>query len=351
MISSLSLFLPFFPNRKTARLVLGNLAAWSYGASVVYPSPIFDPRAIVDALVEERCTALHGVPTHFLGVLAEFDRRREAGEKVDVGCLRTGIAAGSPIPIELMSNLIKKLNLVDLTNAYGMTETSPVSFQTSPADPIDKRVQTVGKVQPHVTAKLVDRHGHIVPVETPGEVCVTGYLLQKGYWHDEEHTCAVMKKDEAGTLWMHTGDEGIMDKDGYLRIVGRIKDIILRGGENLFPVQIENSLTSQDGVEEAAVVSVPDTTYGEVVGAWIVRQTGIFTSREDIRSQVVKTLNPQNAPTWIWFLGEDGTPGELPKTASGKIQKHVLRMWSKDLARKGVGMVQDTECIINSGPS
>ncbi|KAG5654579.1 hypothetical protein H0H81_000104 [Sphagnurus paluster] len=327
-----------FIYRRT-RLVLGNLAAWSHGASIIYPSAVFDPKAIVDTVVAERCTALHGVPTHFLGVLAEFDERQKNGEKLNTSSLRTGIAAGSPIPIELMKNLIAKLNLVDLTNAYGMTETSPVSFQTTPADDIIKRVETVGKVQPHVKAKLVDLDGNVVPVGTPGEICIAGYLMQKGYWEDEAQTQLVMKKDNEGTLWMHTGDEGIMDEEGYLKIVGRIKDIIIRGGENLFPVQIENALTTQESIEEAAVVSVPDEKYGEVVGAWIVRRNGTSASRESIRAGVAQSMNPQNAPAWVWFLGEDGTPEELPKTASGKVMKHVLRKWSKDLAQKEVGRV------------
>ncbi|KAF9459754.1 hypothetical protein BDZ94DRAFT_1380660 [Collybia nuda] len=330
----------------STRLVLGNLAAWSHGACIVYPSDIFDPKAIVDSVVSEKCTALHGVPTHFLGVLADVEKRQQAGEVLDMSQLRTGIAAGSPVPIELMKSLIAKLNLVDLTNAYGMSKTflltlrdSPVSFQTTPADPIIKRVETVGKVQPHVKAKIIDLEGKVVPAGVPGEICVAGYLLQKGYWEDEEHTRAVMKKDEEGTLWMFTGDEGIMDEEGYLQIVGRIKDIIIRGGENLFPVQIENALLTQGSIREAAVVSVPNHKYGEVVGAWIVRQPGTNISREAVRKSVVDAMNPQNAPAWVWFMGEDGAPEELPKTASGKVMKHVLRKWSKEMANKLVGEV------------
>ncbi|TFK41613.1 hypothetical protein BDQ12DRAFT_678249 [Crucibulum laeve] len=274
-------------------LVLGNLAAWTHAACVVYPSEIYDPPAIVDAVTQERCTALHGVPTHFLGVLAEVDKRRKEGQQMDFGSLRTGIAAGSPVPIDLMKSLIERLGLKELTNAYGMTETSPVSFQTTPADPIIKRVETVGKVQPHVRAKLIDLEGKVVPVGTSGEVCVAGYLLQKGYWGDEAQTKAVMKKDEEGTLWMHTGDEGIMDEEGYLKIVGRIKDIIIRGGENLFPVQIENALTAHPEIREAAAVAVPDPKYGEVVGAWIVREPGTNVSRDEVRRSVAASMNPQ----------------------------------------------------------
>ncbi|KAF7350451.1 hypothetical protein MVEN_01350600 [Mycena venus] len=251
-----------------ARLVLGNLAAWTYGACIVYPSEVFNPKAIVDAVVQEKCTALHGVPTHFLGVLAEVDRRRTNGETVDTSRLRTGIAAGAPIPIELMKTLIAKINLTELTNAYGMI----------PADPIIKRVETVGRVQSHVKAKLIDLDGNVVP------------------------------------------------------------DIIIRGGENLFPIQIENVILTNPEIEEAAVVAVPDSKYGEVVGAWIVRKLGSTVSREAIRATVSGSMNPQNAPTWVFFIGEDGTASELPKTASGKVMKHVLRDWSRDLASRKVGL-------------
>ncbi|KAJ7637134.1 hypothetical protein FB45DRAFT_789374 [Roridomyces roridus] len=321
-------------------LVLGNLAAWTHGACIVYASEIFDPKAIVETVVQEKCTALHGVPTHFLGVLAEVDRRRANGEVFHTPQLRTGIAAGSPVPIELMKNLIEKLNLDGLTNAYGMTETSPVSFQTVADDPLIKRVETVGRVQPHVKAKILDADGNIVPIGTPGEICVAGYLLQKGYWGDEEQTRQVMRTDPVdGTLWMHTGDEGIMDEEGYLRVVSRIKDMIIRGGENLFPVQIENVILTNQQVEEAAVVAVPDDKYGEAVGAWIVRKPGAKVSREEVRETVAASMNPQNAPTWVFFVGEDVAETELPKTASGKVQKHILRGWSRELAGKQTGLV------------
>ncbi|KAK0203997.1 hypothetical protein DFS33DRAFT_1384269 [Desarmillaria ectypa] len=328
-----------------------DLVSWSYGAGIVYPSEIFDPVAIVNAIIEEKCTALHGVPTHFLGVLAEIDDRRARGKEPDTRSLRTGIAAGSPIPIALMQELITKLNLVDLTNAYGMTETSPVSFQTTPEDSVVKRVETVGKVQPHVRAKIVDMDGQIVPVGIPGQIWVAGYLVQKGYWEDEAQTAQVMQKDSEGTLWMLTGDEGIIDDEGYLRsnkppntfgldmltsiiVVGRIKDIIIRGGENLFPVQIENALTTHPGIHEAAVVAVPDTRYGEVVGAWVVRTPGHHDiSKEEVRKAVSDAMNPQNAPAWVWFTDE------LPKTASGKVMKHILRDRSQKLSKGSNGRV------------
>ncbi|KAK2461010.1 hypothetical protein APHAL10511_006951 [Amanita phalloides] len=336
------------PKAVSTRLVLGNLAAWSQSACVVYPSPVYDPPSIVDAIQGERCTALHGVPTHFIGILAEVASRRQAagigegGKLEGFDRLRTGIAAGSPVPIDLMKRLINEMGLTELTNAYGMTETSPVSFQTMRADPIEKQVETVGRVQPHVKAKIVDPASNVVPVGTPGEICIAGYLLQKGYWKDEEQTEKVMKRDEEGTLWMYTGDEGIMDQDGYLRIVGRIKDLIIRGGENLFPVQIENALTADEGILEAAAIAVPDNKFGEVVGAWVVRRPGKVggaLTREAVARVVSERMNPQNTPAWVWFVGEDGVQDELPKTASGKVQKCVLREWSKVWAKKDVGKV------------
>lgn len=320
-------------------LVLGNLALWSRGAAVVYASETFDARAIVDALVEEGCTAIHGVPTHFLAVLSEVQRRMEEGDAVDTRRLRTGIAAGSPIPIDLMKQLVAKMNLAELSVAFGMTETSPVAFQSSTEDPLEKRVETVGRVQPHVKAKIIDNEGNIVPVNTPGEVLIAGYNLHKGYWGDEEHTKAALSTDKDATVWLHTGDEGVLDEEGYLKIVGRIKDIIIRGGENLFPVQIENVLTANPAVREAAVVAVPDQTYGEVVGAWVMREPGKSCSKEEVRNTVASGMNPQNSPAWVWFVGEDGVPEEIPKTASGKVMKHVLREWSRDLAKKDVGRV------------
>ncbi|TFY57579.1 hypothetical protein EVG20_g8486 [Dentipellis fragilis] len=308
---------------------------------------IFDPRAIVDAVLGLRCTALHGVPTHFLGVLAEVERRRKEGERLDFSALRTGIAAGSPVPIQLMKQLIEDINLRELTNAYGMTETSPVSFQTVPSDPLLKRVETVGKVRPHVKAKVVDEEGNVVPIGTPGELLVSGYLVQKGYWEDEEQTKKVIKRnpEHEETVWMHTGDQAVMDEEGYLSIVSRIKDIIIRGGENLFPIQIENTLTSDPEILEAAVVAVPNARYGEVVGAWIVPRPearGMLT-RERVRKIVWDGMNPQNAPQWVWFVGEGGEEmglQALPKTPSGKVQKHVLRELTRELAEKGLGLVE-----------
>lgn len=317
-------------------LVLGNLAAWVHGSAIVYASESFDPQAIVQSVSDERCTALHGVPTHFIGVLEELERRG-ANAGLDMSNLRTGIAAGSPVPIDLMHKLIEKLHLSDLTIAYGMTETSPVSFQTTPDDPLETRVETVGRVQPHVRAKIINEKGDLVPVGVAGELCVAGYMVQKGYWMDPEQTKSVMKQDDSdpNILWMHTGDQAVMDREGYLRITGRIKDLIIRGGENLSPVRIENCLTSHPDITEAAAIAVPDERYGEVVGVWITLRRGARRlNPEEIVDWVKDQMNPQNAPSWVWYLGENGIPAQLPKTASGKVMKNVLREWARSLVRK-----------------
>ncbi|KAF8740229.1 AMP-binding enzyme C-terminal domain, partial [Rhizoctonia solani] len=325
----------------------------------------FSPKDIVQAVSHERCTAIHGVPTHFIGVLDELDR---VGSGVDMSSLRTGIASGSAVPIDLMQKLIGRLNLYDLTISYGMTETrfvalmycgaldaheviSPVSFQTTPDDPLDMRVESVGKVQPHVRAKVIDGHGAIVPVDaitsptgTPGELCISGYLLQKGYWGNKEQTSAVMKRDEDGVMWMHTGDQAVLDREGYLKIK-------LASTQNLSPIRIEDCLTSHTEIVEAAVIAVPDERFGEVVGAWILLRPDAksFTRREAV-DWVKSKMNPQNAPSRVWLLGEAGAPAELPKTASGKVMKNVLRDWAKEMIPAGdisLGLdpaIQDEKC-------
>jgi len=251
-----------------------------------------------------------------------------------------------------MRQLIDKLKLNELTIAYGMTETSPVSFQTVPEDPMIKRTETVGRVQPHASAMIVDANNNIVPVGEPGELCISGYLIHKGYWNDPEQTASALKRvpnpeGEGETEWMYTGDLAILDEEGYLRIVGRIKDIIIRGGENLFPVRIENTLSTHPGIREAAVIAVPDDVFGEVVGAWIVRDPSHADSHDltsrDVRSIVAEGMSPQNAPAWVWFVGEGEVKAsgyhELPKTGSGKIQKNILREWARELAKRGIGRV------------
>jgi len=281
--------------------------------------------------------------------------------------------------MELMRRLISELNLTELTIAYGMTETSPVSFQTVPSDPMEKRTETVGRILPNVVAKIVDSNNNIVPIGTPGELRVSGYNVHKGYWNNPEQSAAILTRgpapdDPEGSEleWLSTGDVGVLDEEGYLRsescspvlgatllgasdmnklhaVVGRIKDIIIRGGENLFPAQIENILSAHPVIKEAAAISVPDEKYGEVVGVWIVREhTSICPQSSDITAQDVRSIvkqgmNPQNAPAWVWFVGDDGTKefvsDQLPKTGSGKVQKNDLRDWSRELAKRGIGLV------------
>ncbi|KAF8331382.1 acyl-CoA synthetase [Cantharellus anzutake] len=337
-------------------LVLGNLASWVHASAIVYSAESFDPRAALDAMEAERCTGVHGVPTHFLGLLETLEAGKPCGEQWNLSTLRTGIAAGTTIPLDMMRQLIQKLNLTELTIAYGMTETSPVSFQTVPLDPLKKRTETVGRVQPHVAAKIVDSNNNIVPVGTPGELWVSGYNVHKGYWDDPEQSAAILARapapddpGEGDLVWLKTGDIGVLDEDGYLRIVGRMKDIIIRGGENLFPVQIENVLTAHPAIKEAAAVSVPDQKYGEVVGVWIVREQRSIhpatpeLTNKDVISIVKQAMNPQNAPSWVWFVGEGAAKESgydiLPKTGSGKVQKNILRIWSREMAAQNIGLV------------
>ncbi|CDM29274.1 hypothetical protein DTO013E5_5965 [Penicillium roqueforti] len=304
--------------------ILGYMATATHGSAIVFPSESFNARAALEAVQEEKCTALHGVPTMFLEELSMI----EMGEisKEGFQYLRTGIAAGSSIPSEIMKKLHKVLNLTELTICYGMTETSPVSAMTTTDDPIDKRIYSVGKLMPHVEAKIVEPMDkkEILPIETRGELAVSGYLLMKEYWDDPEKTAQVMIPDESGKLWMHTGDEASMSSDGYITITGRIKDLIIRGGENIHPLEIENCLLANDSVADVSVVGVPDARYGEAVAAFVIpRDHGLKTvTAEDIQQWVREKLSNHLIPKYVFFLG----PLEpFPKTASGKIQKFKLR--------------------------
>jgi acyl-CoA synthetase (AMP-forming)/AMP-acid ligase II len=282
------------------------MATATHGSSIVFPSESFNARAALRAVQEEKCTALYGVPTMFLEELNLI----ETGEISSDGFqyLRTGIAAGSSIPAELMKKLHKVLNLTELTICYGMTETSPVSAMTTTDDPIDKRINTVGRLMPHVEAKVVDPvdKSQILPVGTRGELAVSGYLLMREYWDDPERTAEVMIADEAGKVWMHvsltwrtsfrevanmhfqTGDEASMSADGYVTITGRIKDLIIRGGENIHPLEIENCLLANPAVGDVSVVGVPDERYGEVVAAFVVA-----------REQASKSITTEEIQNWV----------------------------------------------------
>ncbi|OJJ56996.1 hypothetical protein ASPSYDRAFT_154927 [Aspergillus sydowii CBS 593.65] len=305
--------------------VLGYMATATHGSAIVFPTEAFNARATLTAVQEEKCTALYGVPTMFLEELGLL----ESGEIPYEGFqhLRTGIAAGSSIPSELMKKLHKVLNLTELTICYGMTETSPVSAMTTTDDPLDKRINTVGRLMPHVEAKVVDPsdHNNILPINTRGELAVSGYLLMKEYWGDPVKTDLVMLRDKDGKVWMHTGDEASLSPDGYISITGRIKDLIIRGGENIHPLEIENCLLTFPGVADVSIVGVPDERYGEVVAAFIIakeHQEDEAATGNEIREFVREKLSSHLVPKYIFFLEPTDA---LPKTASGKIQKFKLR--------------------------
>jgi len=290
-------------------MVLAVLACVSVGATMVFPGEAFDPAATLAAVDEERCTALHGVPTMFI---AELDLPNF--DKYDLSRLRTGIMAGSPCPIETMKRVVANMNLREITIAYGMTETSPVSFQSSTTDPLDKRTTTVGQIQPHLEVKLVDPLGEIVPVGETGELCTRGYSVMKGYWGDEEKT-----RESIIDGWMHTGDLATLDAEGYCNIVGRLKDMLIRGGENIYPREIEEFLFRHPKIQSVQVFGVPDTKYGEEVCAWIVLRQGEHATAEDIREFCQGQIAHYKIPRHIRFVDE------LPMTVTGKVQKFIMR--------------------------
>ena len=257
-------------------MVLGNLACTTHGAAMVIPSPAFEPEAALEAVQEERCTSLYGVPTMFI---AELEHPR-FGE-FDLSTLRTGIMAGSPCPIDVMRRVVSEMHMEEVTICYGMTETSPVSTQTAADDPLEKRVGTVGRVHPHVEVKVVDpESGRTLPRGEPGELCTRGYSVMLGYWDDAQRTAEVIDQGR----WMHTGDLATMDADGYLNIVGRIKDMIIRGGENVYPREIEEFLYGHPDIADVQVIGVPDERYGEELAAWIVPRAGATVDRESVAS-------------------------------------------------------------------
>ena len=256
-------------------MVMGNLMCAAHGAAMVYPGEAFDPLAVLRAVEGERCTVLYGVPTMFI---AELDHPEFA--RFDLSSLRTGTMAGSPCPIEVMRRVVGELHMEEVTIAYGMTETSPVSFQSAVDDPIERRVSTVGRVHPHVEVKIVDEEGKVVPRGVPGEILTRGYSVMRGYWNDEAKTAEAI--DRAG--WMHTGDRGTIDEDGYGNIVGRIKDMVIRGGENVYPREIEEFLYRHPKVQDVQVIGVPDEKYGEELCAWIRLRDGEDADADEIKA-------------------------------------------------------------------
>jgi fatty-acyl-CoA synthase len=291
-------------------MVMGCLAAVTRGAAVILPAPIFDPDATLAAVEQERCTALYGVPTMFIAELAapSFAAR-------DLSSLRTGIMAGSPCPVEVMRQVLDTMHMSDVTIAYGMTETSPVSFQTSPDDPVERRVSTIGRVQPHLEVKIVGEDGQVVPRGVAGELCTRGYSVMLGYWDDAERTAEAI--DAEG--WMHTGDLATIDAAGYANIVGRIKDMVIRGGENVYPREIEEFLYSHPKVADVAVVGVPDDRFGEELCAWVRLAAGETANEEEIRAFCRGEIAHFKIPRYVRFVDE------FPMTVTGKVQKFIIR--------------------------
>jgi fatty-acyl-CoA synthase len=284
-------------------MVLGTLLCATRGATVIFPGAAFEPQATLQAVQDERCTALHGVPTMFIAMLDDPDFKN-----YDVSSLRTGIMAGAPCPIELMRQVIDDMNMSEITIGYGMTETGPLSTQTSPDDPIDLRVGTVGRVLPHTELKIVDENDQIVALGEPGELCVRGYNVMLGYWGDGEPG-----------RWMHTGDIATMDEAGYVRIVGRSKDMLIRGGENVYPREIEDYLYTIPKIDLVEVVGVPDEKFGEEIAACIRLQEGQQSSVEEIREFCRGKLAHYKIPRYVRFVDE------FPMTVTGKVQKFILR--------------------------
>ena len=291
-------------------MVMGVLGCLTHGAAMVFPGEGFDPLAVLETVAEERCTALYGVPTMFI---AEMSHPRFA--EFDLSCLRTGIMAGSPCPIEVMRKAIGQMHLRDITIAYGMTETSPVSFQTALDSPIERRVSTVGTVHPHLECKIVDTAGRVVPVGTPGELCTRGYSVMLGYWDDEERTKQAI--DAAG--WMHTGDLATIDSEGYCAIVGRIKDMVIRGGENVYPREVEEFLYKHPKIVDVQVFGVPDARFGEELCAWVKLREGETMTEQDVRDFCRDQIAYYKVPRYVKFVDD------FPMTVTGKMQKFLMR--------------------------
>ncbi len=292
-------------------MVLGTLACTTHGSAIVFPGPGFDPAEVLAAVAGERCTSLYGVPTMFIAELAHPDL-----ESSDLSSLRTGIMAGSPCPVEVMKQVISDMHMTDVTIAYGMTETSPVSTQTYTTDSIERRVSTVGRVHPHVEIKIIDPgSGETVERGTDGELCTRGYSVMLGYWDDPEKTAEAIDADG----WMHTGDLAVMDSEGFVNIVGRIKDMIIRGGENIYPREIEEYLYGHPAVEDVQVIGVPDVKYGEQVMAWVKLREGAEATAEDVKEFCRGRIAHFKVPRYVKFVKD------FPMTATGKIRKVEMR--------------------------
>ena len=291
-------------------MVMGTLGCVTRGATMVIPGEGFDPAATLDAIEAERCTALYGVPTMFVSML---DHDSFAAR--DLRSLRTGIMAGSPCPVEVMKRVQREMHMHEVTIAYGMTETSPVSFQSSTDDPLDKRTGSVGRVHPHVEVRIVDEAGAPVPVGTQGELLTRGYSVMAGYWDDEERTAGAI--DAEG--WMHTGDLATLDAEGYCNITGRVKDMIVRGGENVYPREVEEYLYGMPGIAQVQVFGVPDERLGEIVCAWVVSRAGAELTERAVRDWCAERIAHYKVPAIVRLVDE------LPMTVTGKAQKFLMR--------------------------
>jgi fatty-acyl-CoA synthase len=293
-------------------MVLGNLACTSNGCTMVIPAPAFDPKATLAAVAKERCTSLYGVPTMFIAELSHPDF-----ESYDLSSLRTGIMGGSPCPVEIMKQVVSRMGLKEVTICYGMTETSPVSTQTRTDDSLDRRVSTVGLVHPHLEVKIVDAEtGLTVPRGEPGELCTRGYSVMLGYWNEPGKTAEAI--DPA--RWMHTGDLAVMDSDGYLNITGRIKDMVIRGGENIYPREIEEFLYTHPDILDAQVIGVPDVKYGEELCAWVkIRPGAEPLTTEKVREFAAGRLARYKIPRYVIVVDE------FPLTVTGKVRKLEMR--------------------------
>jgi fatty-acyl-CoA synthase len=305
-------------------MVMGNLAATSHGACMVIPSPTFDPVATLEAVQAEHCTSLYGVPTMFIAELAA-----PGFSDYDLSSLRTGIMAGSPCPVEVMKQVIERMSMTEVGICYGMTETSPVSTQTRADDSVDRRVSTVGRVGPHLEVKVIDpATGRTVPRGTPGELCTRGYSVMLGYWEQPDKTAEAI--DSAH--WMHTGDLAVMDDEGYLAITGRIKDMVIRGGENVYPREIEEFLYTHPDILDAQVIGVPDARYGEELMAWVRLRPGAATlTAESLREFCRGQLARYKIPRYVHIVDD------FPMTVTGKVRKVEMRERSVEILGRSAG--------------
>ncbi|TCB53087.1 AMP-binding protein [Acinetobacter terrestris] len=303
-------------------MVMGNLACITHGSTMVYPSAVFNPLDSLKTIQQEKCTAAYGVPTMFIAIL-----EHEQFDEFDLSSLRTGIMAGSPCPREIMQRVIERMHMTEITICYGMTETAPVSAQSSTADSVERRVGTVGRVHPHLEIKIVDENGKVVPRGNLGELCVRGYSVMLGYWEDMDKTQEVIDVAK----WMHTGDIAEMDEEGFVKIKGRIKDMVIRGGENLFPKEIEDFLYTHPDVSDVQVIGLPDARYGEELCACIILHEHHQINEEAIRQYCAEHISHNKVPRYVRFFTE------FPMTASGKAQKFKLQ----ELMRQELNLLED----------